>query len=320
MKDTTEKVKIAQARLLEASVRINKKITGYFKLLRPAHYIKNILIFAPMFFSKSALQGGIVASAVLGFIVFSLLASVVYIINDIRDREKDRLHTTKQNRPLASGTVSVNEALVLAIVLGITVILIVTLLAATTSINIFYSGGILAFYTVLNFGYSFGLENVPIIDISILAAGYVLRVIFGAALAGVEVSVWLYLTVTLAAFYMGLGKRRNEIAKQEAGTRAVMRFYTHAFLDKNMYVCQGLCVVFYALWCFDSTTVERFHTTAFVYTVPLVFILLLKYSLNVERGTDGDPTTVLLHDKVLCILVILYAMAAFMIIYWGYVV
>jgi 4-hydroxybenzoate polyprenyltransferase len=270
-----------------------------------------------MFFSRSAVISGIITSAILGFIVFSLLASVVYIINDIKDRENDRLHKTKQNRPIAFGTVSINEALVIAGVLGIVVILILILLAHNTSINIFYIAGILVFYTVLNFGYSFGLKNIPIIDISILAAGYVLRVIFGAALAGVEVSVWLYLTVTLAAFYMGLGKRRNEIVKQKADTRAVMRFYTHAFLDKNMYVCQGLCVVFYALWSFDSATVERFHTTAFVYTIPLVFILFLKYSLNIEGETDGDPTTVLLHDKVLCVLVMLYAAASYIIIYLG---
>jgi 4-hydroxybenzoate polyprenyltransferase len=286
------------------------------RLLRVPHYIKNILVFMPMFFSKNAVKPGIVINAVLGFIIFSTLASIVYIINDIRDKEKDSLHKTKHNRPIASGNVSINEAARIAVVLLIiSILLLILLTKQSSSVNVYLASGILALYAAMNLGYSFGLKNIPIIDISILAAGYVLRVIFGAALAGVEVSVWLYLTVTLVAFYMGLGKRRNEIAKQEAETRSVMRFYTHAFLDKNMYVCQGLCVVFYALWSFDSKTIERFHTNAFIYTIPLVFVLFLKYSLNLEGDTDGDPITVLLHDKVLCVLVILYAVATFAIVY-----
>lgn len=299
----------------------HKKITAYLKLLRMPHYIKNVLVFTPMFFSKSALKPGIMMSALLGFILFSMLASIVYIINDMRDKEKDRLHKTKRSRPLASGSVSVHEATVIAgVLLIISILLLTRLVKQSPSANICLTSGILVSYAALNFGYSFGLKNIPIIDISILAAGYVLRVVFGAALIGVEVSVWLYLTVTLAAFYMGLGKRRNEIAKQEAGTRTVMRFYTHAFLDKNMYVCQGLCVVFYALWSFDRTTVERFHTAAFVYTIPLVFVLLLKYSLNIEVDSDGDPTSVLFRDKFLMLLCAVYGICAFCIIYLNRIV
>ena len=94
-----------------------------------------------------------------------------------------------------------------------------------------------------------------------------------------------------------------------------MRFYSHNFLDKNMYVCKALCVVFYALWSVDSTTIERFHTSAFVYTIPLIFIILLKYSLNIETDNDGDPTSVLLGDKILLLLCAVYIICAFCIIY-----
>jgi hypothetical protein len=119
----------------------------------------------------------------------------------------------------------------------------------------------------------------------------------------------------LGAYYLGLGKRRNEIIANENKTRDVMRFYSHNFLDKNMYICQGLCVVFYALWSIDSVTVERFHTSAFIYTVPLILIIFLKYSMDIETDTDGDPTSILLNDKILLLLCAIYIICAFCIIY-----
>jgi hypothetical protein len=145
----------------------------------------------------------------------------------------------------------------------------------------------------------------------------VLRVLFGALIIGSSISVWLYLVITLGAYYLGLGKRRNEITGAGGGgeTRAVMRFYSHNFLDKNMYMCQTLSVVFYALWSIDTATVQKLHTGAFVYTIPLVLIILLKYSLNIETASDGDPTSIVLHDKLLLFLCAVYLVWAFCIIY-----
>jgi 4-hydroxybenzoate polyprenyltransferase len=168
---------------------------------------------------------------------------------------------------------------------------------------------------LLNIGYSLGLKNIPIVDITILASGYVIRVLFGALIIGTGISVWLYLTITLGAYYLGFGKRRNEMIKNGTGTRAVMQFYSHNFLDKNMYMCQALCVVFYALWSIDSVTIQKFNTTAFVYTIPFVLIILFKYNLNIEADSDGDPTSVLLHDKVIALLCAAYIVCAFFIIY-----
>jgi 4-hydroxybenzoate polyprenyltransferase len=173
---------------------------------------------------------------------------------------------------------------------------------------------LLLLYLLSNVAYSRGLKNIPIVDVTILASGYVIRVIFGAVIAGVEISVWLYLVITVGAYYLGLGKRRNEL-NNEKETRSVMLFYTHNFLDKNMYVCQALCVVFYALWSIDSITVARFHSSAFVFTIPIVLIIFLKYSLNIETDTDGDPTSVLLKDKTLLLLCTAYIICAFCIIY-----
>jgi hypothetical protein len=113
---------------------------------------------------------------------------------------------------------------------------------------------------------------------------------------------------------MGFGKRRNEMLQQGKETREVTKAYSYNFLDKNMYVCQTLCIVFYSLWSIDPVTVVRFHSNAFVFTIPLVVVLLLKYSLSVESDSDGDPTTVLFHDKVLIILVLVYITSAIVII------
>jgi 4-hydroxybenzoate polyprenyltransferase len=179
--------------------------------------------------------------------------------------------------------------------------------------------GLLAVYMALNIGYSYGLKNIPLVDISILASGYVIRVLFGALIIGSAISVWLYLVITLGAYYLGLGKRRNEITGTEKGseTRAVMRFYSHNFLDKNMYMCQALSVVFYALWSIDSATVQKLHTNAFVYTIPLFLIIVLKYSLNIETAADGDPMSIVLHDKMLLFLCAVYLVWAFCIIYFN---
>jgi 4-hydroxybenzoate polyprenyltransferase len=248
-------------------------------------------------------------------VCFSLLSSIIYIFNDLRDIDKDRRHSVKCRRPLASGSVPVGHALIILVLLSAILIGLFALAARESPLYGLKAAGFLTLYAALNIGYSWGLKNIPIVDVTILASGYVIRLLFGAAIAGVDISVWLYLVVTMGAYYLGLGKRRNEINGGEKETRSVMRFYSHNFLDKNMYLCQALCVVFYALWSIDPATVKKLNTSAFVYTIPLIFIIFLKYSLNIETGSDGDPTPVLLHDKALILLCAAYLFCAFGIIY-----
>jgi len=292
------------------------KIRRYLQLLRIHHWIKNTLVFIPLFFAAGFFNVLLIASTVLGFICFSLLSSIVYILNDIRDIEKDRLHSTKCRRPLASGEIPIPHAVIALVILFAALIaLLVMVRVMGNHLYNLKSIGLLLLYLLINMTYSWGLKNIPIVDVTILASGYVIRVLFGALIIGVNVSIWLYLVITLGAFYLGLGKRRNEITGDQKGTRSVMRFYSHNFLDKNMYVCQALCVAFYALWTVDSVTIERFNTSAFIYTIPVILIIFLKYSLNIETGTDGDPTSVLLGDKVLLSLCGAYIICAFCIIY-----
>jgi len=291
-------------------------IRHYLKLLRAHHWIKNILILIPLFFSVGLFNTSLIITAILGFVCFSLLSSIVYIINDIKDIEKDRLHNTKCHRPLASGKIPVLHAIVILIILSIVLIFLMIMLRIQGSrICNIKSIVLMLLYMVLNVAYSIGFKNIPIVDVTILASGYVIRVLFGAVIIDVNISVWLYLVITLGAYYMGLGKRRNEISCYETETRSVMKFYSHNFLDKNMYVCQALCIVFYSLWSIDSVTVQKFNTNAFVYTIPIMLIIFFKYSLNIETDVDGDPTSVLLGDKILLSLCVAYIIIVFCIIY-----
>jgi 4-hydroxybenzoate polyprenyltransferase len=290
----------------------------YVRLLRFHHYIKNLLIFIPLFFSLGFFNLRATAVSALGFVVFSIISSIVYILNDMRDIEHDRRHPAKRLRPLASGSIPVRHACVtLGVLAGMLLVLVFLLIILENRLTTWIGAGLLALYLALNIGYSYGLKNIPLVDITILASGYVIRVLFGALIIGTSISVWLYLVVILGSYYLGFGKRRNEIISTENGTetRPVMRFYSHNFLDKNMYMCQALCVVFYALWSIDAATVQRLHTGAFVYTIPLVLLILLKYSLNIEGASDGDPTSVVLHDKLLLLLCAVYLVWASCLIY-----
>jgi 4-hydroxybenzoate polyprenyltransferase len=171
----------------------------------------------------------------------------------------------------------------------------------------------LLLYFIVNIGYSMGLKKVPIVDLSLLVMGFMIRVLFGALVIDVVVSNWLYLTVMSMAFYLSLAKRRNEFCKQkDSGTRAVLQRYNYEFLDKNMYVFLGLAIVFYSLWCIDPT-----HSNAYlVWTVPIVVLICLKYNLEIESESQGDPVDVIFSDKTLIGLLLFYIAAVFAAVYF----
>lgn len=281
----------------------------YLKLMRPHHYIKNFLVFAALACSGQFFQHAKLTAGILGFVAFCLVSSIVYIINDIRDVEKDRLHPTKCKRPIAAGTVSVRNAWILAALLAI--------IAGICNLLVFRaaSTALLLLYLVLNLAYSFGLKNVPLVDVTILVSGFLIRVLYGAVITDIVISNWLYLTVISLAFYFSLGKRRNELKQLGSGeTRKVLKYYPVNFLDKGMSMCLTLAIVFYALWSMDANTVASYGPNL-VFTVPVVMLIVLKYSMNIEGDSDGDPVEVLVHDKILLALVAIYLLAMLAILY-----
>lgn len=277
----------------------------YIKLVRVHHWIKNLLIAFPLIFSGGLKNAENIASCIWGILIFSFISSFIYVVNDIRDAEKDRNHPVKCRRPVASGEISERNAWIFAAVLLI-------LAALTVMVSGNYRADELclcAAYIILNAAYSFGLKRVPIADIAVLVSGFIIRVAYGAAVIDVSVSDWLYLTVISAAFFFALGKRRNECGNG-LDTRGVLKYYTKNFLDKNMYVFLALLNVFYALWCRDSSSEK-----SLMLTVPLVILICMRYSMDIEGDSDGDPVEVLVHDKPLMILCAVYGAILLAILY-----
>ena len=286
------------------------KMKYYLKEMRVHHYIKNLLVFVPLACSGQLLDPGKTGPSVCAFLSFCFISSAVYFINDIRDVEKDRNHPTKRNRPIAAGQIPIRTAAVCACAL--------ILLAAVFNCLCFhvFSTALLVLYFLLNLAYSFGLKNIPLLDITILAAGFLIRALYGSVVTGITMSDWLYLVILSAAFYLGLGKRRNELKKQgNEDTREVIRKYSFPFLDSNMYICMALVFVFYALWTMDAKTIEAYHGSRMIWTVPLVMLIFMKYSMTVEGNSDGDPVEVLLHDKALLGLCALYIALMIVLLY-----
>lgn len=274
----------------------------YIKLLRVKHYIKNGLVFLPLFFAGKIFDLSEVLKTVLGFVCFCLVSSAVYILNDYRDIEKDRKHPTKKERPLASGKIKPVSAII------IMALCLIGSLLISLHIKEKNATVCLILYFVLNVLYSMGLKNKPIVDIVILASGFVIRTFYGGFIIGVEISKWLYLVITTGSLYMGLGKRRNEISRQ-TDTREVLKYYNLSFLDKNMYVCLALTNVFYSLWTIEMPNKNM------IWTVPIVIIILMCYSLDVEGESDGDPVEVILKDKILVGIIFAYVICIFCLIY-----
>lgn len=276
----------------------------YLKLIRITHWMKNVLIFLPLFFSKNLFSVEKMIISIIGFFVFSLVASCVYMINDINDIEIDKKHPIKKMRPLASGKVKIKQAIsIIVIFLMISLLLMILLFNKNNSIFIVI---IPILYLIINILYSKSLKNIPIIDVTVLVSGFLLRVIYGALIIDVELSNWLLLMVMFGSFYLVFGKRRNEIIKNGNISRKVLKLYNKDFLDKNMYVFLSLTLISYSLWCFDSMTIERVGNNYLIWSVPILVLIFLKYSLNIEGNSFGDPIDVVTSDKSLIVLILVY--------------
>ncbi len=278
-------------------------LKSYFKLLRIKHYIKNVLVTAPLVFSQQLFNSTeLICRIILAFVCFSLISSSVYIINDIMDRHQDAKHPVKCQRPIANGTISVISASVIAIILFI-IAIISSLYLSISALTI------LVIYYALNLAYCIKLKHIPVIEVAILASGFVFRILYGGYATGVEVSSWLYLTVLSGSFYLGLGKRRNELERFSGDkTRKVLSSYNSRFLDRNMYMFMAATICFYSLWAMGQ---GKWAT----YSIPIVMIASMRYSLLVEGSSDGDPVDVILKDKMLLSLVAIYSVYILLAIY-----
>lgn len=286
---------------------------NYIKLIRVKHWFKNGLVFLPLFFSKNLYNVKLLLYCLLGFICVSFASSIVYVLNDIKDVDKDKLHTIKKNRPLASGAISIKKAYIVIVILSLLLIgLVGYLYYIVRDLLIIF---IPLFYIILNFMYSFWLKNVPIIDVIILVSGFLFRVMYGGVIINASVSKFLYLMIIFGSFYLGFGKRRNEIVKNGEKSRKVLLLYNKDFLDKNMYVSLALTIVCYTLWCVDASTILRVGHDYLFWTIPIIMVIFQLYSLDIERDSHGDPVEVIFGNKVLLFVIVVYIAVLFLMLY-----
>ena len=271
--------------------------------LRPEQWLKNGFVLAPMVFSGLLDDPIIWGRSLLAVAAFCAASSAVYLVNDVLDREADRRHPSKCNRPIAAGEISVGAALVTAVVL-----------AAAGMVTAFALGGwfpaVLGSYILLVVLYSVVLKRVVFVDVLVLAAGFVLRVVGGAVAIDVPVSRWLLLCAYLLALYLALGKRRSELALlgDGAGThREVLGHYTLGLVDQAISVVLGATVLAYALYTVAPETVAKVGSEGLMATVPVVLYGLFRYLYLLHRHElGGSPTRVLATDRPLLITVIVW--------------
>jgi len=285
-------------------------IKDYIKLIRVKHWLKNFLIFIPLMFSTQILVVNKLLLTLIGFISFCFISSTVYIINDLNDVKKDRKHPIKKKRPIASGAVSKKEAIVIAGILFLISVLLNIFVIKELVCLIF-----ILLYLLLNICYSRGLKNVAIVDVVILVSGFVIRVVYGAFINGIIISNWLYLTVMAGSFFMGFGKRRNEAIKQGSKSRKVLKYYTKEYLDKFMYICLILAIVFYSLWSIDVETIDRIGNNYMIYTIPFLLVIVMRYCLHMEGDSFGEPIDIITSDIVLISLISVFVFSMFLIVY-----
>ncbi len=286
-------------------------LVALIKTLRPTQWTKNGFVFVPLIFDVKLFKIEPFSRTLIGFVMLCLISGIVYLINDLVDIEKDRQHPTKCNRPLPSGQLSKSVAIATAILIPVVVLPLSFLLDV-------YFGLILTGYLVLQIAYSFWLKNLVIVDVMVIAAGFVLRVAAGVPLVHAErFSPWLYVFTTLLALFLGLGKRRQEIVllkSQASNTRAILDHYSLPFLDEMMAVVTAGTVMTYALYTFSSENLPENHTM--MLTIPFVIYGIFRYLYVIHiQGNGGAPDEVLLTDRSLQAAVGLFVVSVVAILY-----
>ncbi len=262
-------------------------VPALFKLMRPHQWLKNAFVFAGLVFSQSWRDGPVTQRVLLAFAAFCCLSSMVYIVNDWHDRAGDALHPTKRNRPLASGVVTVSAALTLA------AILLAAGVALAWGNRVLLV--LLGVYVVLNLAYSWRLKQVPVVDVSIIASGFMLRLLAGTVAVGIPPSRWLLLTGMFMALFLGFSKRKAESFHDGASQRAVMAHYPSALLDTFMAVTMTATLTTYSLFA-TSPEAQLQHGERLLYTVPVVIFGMLRYTWQVHQGRGEDVARDLLRD------------------------
>lgn len=293
-----------------ATAKVSPPIVGLVALVRPRQWVKNGFIAAPLLLTPSAISWEAIWSVALGIAAFCAVSSAVYILNDFMDRNADREHPTKRLRPFASGVVRPTAGfplmgLLLAVGLGVGL-----WLSALFAI-------LLLVYLSVNVGYSLGLKHVGVLDVFIIASGFVLRVEAGALLVGVPATVWITIMTGLLALFLALGKRRDDFIKDMSSShRRSLAGYNKPFLDSAVTVVLGALLVSYLIYTTDRDVLARMQSDNLLYSAPFVMAGIMRYlQIMFVEERSGDPTEIVLTDRFLIITIVGWALTMGLLIY-----
>jgi decaprenyl-phosphate phosphoribosyltransferase len=290
-----------------------QRSTQLLVLLRPHQWLKNLFLFIPIFFAGELTNLVKLKTTFFSFWAFCFTASAIYIINDLRDRESDRVHPTKHTRPLASGTISPTQAGIMLLVL------LMAATAITYSLANIYFGIVIAVYFFLNLAYCYGLKNISIVDILIVASGFVFRVIAGGFVADVKVSQWMVMMIFLLALFLVLAKRRDDVLiyhSEKKITRKNIVNYNLEFINALLMMLSGVIIVSYLMYVISPEVIELFHSPHLYFTTVFVIAGVMRYlQITMVENKSGSPTEILYADNFIRLTVIGWSISFYLIIY-----
>lgn len=294
---------------------LRRNLRGLLVEMRPQEWVKNLLVFSGVIFSRSLFDLHDLWTSTLGFLVFCAASSGIYLFNDLCDVESDRAHPIKSTRPLAAGELNLNLAR----------LAMVALFAAAAVGSLALSSRfalIIVLYLTACVAYSLQLKNIVILDVILIASGFVLRAISGAVLIDVTISEWLIICTSMVALLVGFGKRRHELMllRSAASThRKNLGEYSVHFLDSIMAICAGAALITYALYTRDDETVARVGSQWMLITIPFVVYGVFRYLFLIhQRDAGGDPVKILFRDRPTVLNLLLWLIAASLVVYLPY--
>ncbi len=287
-------------------------IRSILRSVRPAQWTKNLFVFAALIFAREFFTFPLLLKTAGAFLVFCLVSGSFYIFNDLRDREEDRAHPKKSQRPIARGEILPKEALTLFFVLA-------TIGLATAFFlgrNFFLAVGI---YFFLQVAYSLQLKQVVILDIFVIAMGFVIRVVAGGLVIAVPISSWLLICTTLLALLLSMGKRRHELTileERAAEHRPILKEYSAYLLDQMIAVVTASTLIAYCLYTISEETVQKFGTSNLIWTAPFVLYGIFRYLYLVHlKGKGGSPEEIIIQDKPMLFNIVLWIGTVLLVLY-----
>ena len=292
--------------------------TGLIKLIRPKQWVKNVFVLIPLFFGGELLNPHAVTTALLTFVSFCFAASSIYCLNDIVDVEADRRHPVKCKRPVAAGIVTVTQAWLLMV--GFIVAAVAISLFAITTLGVDWETlAVVIFYWLLNIAYCTRLKQYAIIDVCVVAFGFVLRILAGGQATDVVLSKWLVLMTFLLTLFLSFAKRRDDVLRMEETGEAPRRNtirYNMTFINQAITITAAVTLVCYIMYTVSPEVIARVHTEYVYLTTVFVLLGLLRYiQLAVVDKRSGDPTKVILRDRFTQLIVLAWGLSFLIIIY-----